>query len=547
MSKRYFEFSEGTSNKFWEVWIEGNQVLTRYGKIGANGQTTVKDEGSAAGAQKLYDKLIKEKTGKGYAEKGGAPAAAPAAPAPAPAKKMKEAEKRVKEPAEEKAPAPPRADVVVEPGFRRFEFVEGTSSKFWEVKVEGEMQIVRYGKIGTEGQTKEKDFDGPAEAKADTKKLIAEKTGKGYVEVGVKKAPSNPELEAGVAANPSDTKAWRVYADWLLEKGAPWAEQLAAGLSGKPDTKKQKEVETEVLQGADGCSIEWENGVIVSADLQPDEEDPENPPDAVLERILRHPAGRFVQKLTLGLPPNEDTDWHMEGLADAITECGPLPFLQSVDMSSNADHMDQPSWRRVGDISGFWAAAPNLKELLLQGASGSDGGKPIVLGDLNAPNLEKFFYTSGGLSKHVPTTIGAAKLPKLKHLELFFGSDNYGCDCTVASLKGILDGEGLPALKFLGIKNTELKEEELVKAVAGARILPRIEELDMSMGTLADKAAAVLVANAAKFKHLKKFNLEENYFSEADVAAIKKALPNAELGEQKDDEDPEYRYASITE
>lgn len=45
MSKRYFEFSEGTSNKFWEVWVEGAKVLTRYGKIGASGQTTVKDEG----------------------------------------------------------------------------------------------------------------------------------------------------------------------------------------------------------------------------------------------------------------------------------------------------------------------------------------------------------------------------------------------------------------------------------------------------------------------------------------------------------------------
>ncbi|MBA2542073.1 MAG: WGR domain-containing protein [Deltaproteobacteria bacterium] len=35
MAKRYFEFSEGTSNKFWEVWREGVSVFTRYGKIGS--------------------------------------------------------------------------------------------------------------------------------------------------------------------------------------------------------------------------------------------------------------------------------------------------------------------------------------------------------------------------------------------------------------------------------------------------------------------------------------------------------------------------------
>ena len=46
--ERYFEFKEGSSSKFWAVRCEGNSVFTRYGKIGAAGQTTVKDEGSEA-------------------------------------------------------------------------------------------------------------------------------------------------------------------------------------------------------------------------------------------------------------------------------------------------------------------------------------------------------------------------------------------------------------------------------------------------------------------------------------------------------------------
>jgi len=64
---------------------------------------------------------------------------------------------------------------------------------------------------------------------------------------------------------------------------------------------------------------------------------------------------------------------------------------------------------------------------------------------------------------------------------------------------------------------------------------------------LADKGAAALIAGAAKLKHLKQLILDENFFSDADVAALKKALPNASLVEQKDDEDPEYRYTSIAE
>ena len=68
-------------------------------------------------------------------------------------------------------------------GARRFEFSEGSSNKFWEIRVEGESHTVRFGKIGTDGQTKTKDFESVAAARTDADKLIAEKTKKGYEEV----------------------------------------------------------------------------------------------------------------------------------------------------------------------------------------------------------------------------------------------------------------------------------------------------------------------------------------------------------------------------
>jgi len=66
---------------------------------------------------------------------------------------------------------------------RRFEFVDSTSNKFWEVEVKGKTLNVTFGKIGTKGQSKPKDFATPEKAKAEMEKLIKEKTGKGYVEV----------------------------------------------------------------------------------------------------------------------------------------------------------------------------------------------------------------------------------------------------------------------------------------------------------------------------------------------------------------------------
>jgi len=89
---------------------------------------------------------------------------------------------------------------------RRFEFVDSTSNKFWEVEVKGKTLNVTFGKIGTKGQIKPKDFATPGKAKAEMEKLIKEKTGKGYVEVGGKavkaikpkaKSPATKKTNAG--------------------------------------------------------------------------------------------------------------------------------------------------------------------------------------------------------------------------------------------------------------------------------------------------------------------------------------------------------------
>ena len=66
--KRHFEFVEGSSNKFWEIELDGDTVTTTWGKIGTTGQSKAKKLADAAKAKAEYDKLIAEKTGKGYTE-----------------------------------------------------------------------------------------------------------------------------------------------------------------------------------------------------------------------------------------------------------------------------------------------------------------------------------------------------------------------------------------------------------------------------------------------------------------------------------------------
>ncbi|MBA3502667.1 MAG: WGR domain-containing protein, partial [Deltaproteobacteria bacterium] len=63
---RRFEAAE----KFWEIWIDGSDVLTRFGKLGANGQTKVKSTGSLAAARAQLEKMVEEKVEQGFREKG---------------------------------------------------------------------------------------------------------------------------------------------------------------------------------------------------------------------------------------------------------------------------------------------------------------------------------------------------------------------------------------------------------------------------------------------------------------------------------------------
>ena len=65
---------------------------------------------------------------------------------------------------------------------RHFEFIEGNSAKFYELSVSGTDVTVRFGRIGTAGQTQTKSFADPAAAQKHADKLAAQKLGKGYRE-----------------------------------------------------------------------------------------------------------------------------------------------------------------------------------------------------------------------------------------------------------------------------------------------------------------------------------------------------------------------------
>lgn len=65
---------------------------------------------------------------------------------------------------------------------RHFEYVRGTSRKFWEIQLRGTLVITRWGRIGSIGNVTKTPCSGQFEAKQVYTKLIQSKLRKGYNE-----------------------------------------------------------------------------------------------------------------------------------------------------------------------------------------------------------------------------------------------------------------------------------------------------------------------------------------------------------------------------
>jgi predicted DNA-binding WGR domain protein len=172
-----YEFKEGSSNKFWEITLDGSSFTTKYGRIGSDGQETIKDWDDDDKAKTEYDKIIAKKVKEGYKLVGGGGGGGSA-------KKAAVFEDEGDDEEEEKPKAKAKASGGGGGGggHRHFEFVEGSSKKFWEIWMDGNSFCTKYGRIGTDGQETVKEFDTLDKAKKEYEKIVAEKVKKGYVE-----------------------------------------------------------------------------------------------------------------------------------------------------------------------------------------------------------------------------------------------------------------------------------------------------------------------------------------------------------------------------
>jgi hypothetical protein len=204
------------------------------------------------------------------------------------------------------------------------------------------------------------------------------------------------------------------------------------------------------------------------------------------------------------------------------------------------------SWIEQSDVTPVLDAYPLLEEFGIRGGTG------LRFPAVRHRHLRTLRIETGGLSGEVVRGIAASELPALEHLELWLGVSNYGGDAGVADLAPVLSGGRFPALRHLGLQDSEV-QDEIAAAVASAPVVAQLESLSLSMGILTDTGAAALLGGQP-LTHLKQLDLRHHFLSEAMADRVMTAFGSAgtevDLSGHRTPhrwQDEEWRYVAVSE
>jgi uncharacterized protein (TIGR02996 family) len=365
--------------------------------------------------------------------------------------------------------------------------------------------------------------------------------------------PRHPELEAVLLADPDDLESVLVLGDWLQSRGHPRGELIA--LQHRLELHPEDDVvaltaaahlerHAATLLGpiaahGKAITLAWRRGFIRAARLSSLDAESQSADEIVLD-LLQHSSARLLRELRVGLLSEAGVD-SLDGSIEGLITAGPRPLLRTLVIGDFVfpDECEM-SWSSITAAPRLWPLYPNLQALELQ------AGK-MELGELVLPALRSFELRTGGLSLASLRAIGAARWPELERLVVWFGQPGYGAEPTAEDLPPLLEAAArLPRLRHLGLLNSELADGA-VRLLAGSALLPRLEVLDLSLGTFSDSGAATLVEQRDRFAHLRRLDLSESWLSEEGVRRVQGICAEVVTDRQRDDYDDGERYVSVGE
>jgi hypothetical protein len=256
------------------------------------------------------------------------------------------------------------------------------------------------------------------------------------------------------------------------------------------------------------------------------------------------PAG--VRAIVVGQwdePYDNDSSDIVRRLVDARDR---LTALRAVFIGDLEMEEAEISWIEQSDVTPVLQAYPLLEEFGIRGGTG------LRFPAVRHEHLRTLRLEAGGLPGEVVRGVAAGELPALEHLDMWLGVEEYGGDATVADLAPLLAGGRFPALRHLGLRNSEI-QDEIAAAVAAAPVVAQLTSLDLSLGVLTDDGVTALLGGQP-LTHLKRLDLHHNFVTEPVAQRIRAALEPSgveidlsETGDSWEDDGVVHRFTAVAE
>jgi len=324
----------------------------------------------------------------------------------------------------------------------RYERIEGSVQRFWEIEVDGRHLTTRWGRLGRQPQSRTLACADEATALARGDVLVRQKEAKGYRRVGrvldaERTGSGNPELEELIAADPDDLEARLVYADWLMGQRATLGELIA--LEVEHARKGDDGLLSAIARLRARCvgelaerrtvQLHWRLGLLRRARLSV-----RGDGGSLLGQLFTLPAARVLETLRL------DVDWSESSLGERgelLANLGRLAprHLSTLELRYRAPNQEtEPFW----EGGAWWEPLEGLSALLV-----ATGGASLPL---PTERLRVFGFDGQQLGWH-PSLL--EPWPRLEHLVLERVRPSF-----VAELANALDA---PALRTLALHHADLE------------------------------------------------------------------------------------------
>ncbi|MEN8221354.1 MAG: STM4015 family protein [Pseudomonadota bacterium] len=259
----------------------------------------------------------------------------------------------------------------------------------------------------------------------------------------------------------------------------------------------------------------------------------------ILEKFLNDPRITDVPAIIIGHWEDAyevSPDYVLQQL---IEQRDKLPKLKALFVGDMTSEECEISWIQQTDYAPLLKAFPLLEQLRVRGSN------DLQFSQLRLYSLKTLIIETGGLPCSVIESVINAKLPALEHLELWLGTDEYGFDGDLNTIKPLLEMGAFPKLRYLGLRDSEIADDIAIE-IAKSPLPKQLEILDLSMGTLTDNGAQALL-NSEYIKSLKKLDLDFHFMSTTMMEKLENLGIDVDVSDQQEEDEDGDRYVAVSE